>query len=185
MMSEFSNGWFAAALDASVKALLLVAIASILISLLRVRDSNLKHRVFSVVLLGMLLLPAASMVLPAYLLPVSDFGLARRNPFAGKALSSSAPADNVQAGNGVGPKADSRAQVIAAYGMGKSLQDAEASSGGKASVSSKFSSDNPSGAVHGIEQANHSPNMANARSDATPASGQASLGFLAQALLFI
>ena len=50
--------------DLSVKVLLLVAIAGVALRFLRIRDSNARHRVWTGVLTGMLLLPALALVLP-------------------------------------------------------------------------------------------------------------------------
>ena len=64
-MFQISNQWMLFLLDVSTKALLLAVIAGIALKLLRLRDSNVRHRVWSSVLAGMLLLPLLALVLPA------------------------------------------------------------------------------------------------------------------------
>ena len=68
-MFEISNQWLLFVLDLSVKSLVLVIVAGIAMKLFRVRDSNLKHRIWSGVLIGMLTLPLLGYLLPA--IPVS------------------------------------------------------------------------------------------------------------------
>ncbi|MCG8653475.1 MAG: hypothetical protein MI861_26790, partial [Pirellulales bacterium] len=64
-MFESSPQWLIFGLDLSIKAILLVAIAGLVLRLLRVRDSNLRHRVWTGVVGGMLLLPWLALTLPA------------------------------------------------------------------------------------------------------------------------
>ena len=51
-------------LDVSIKAILLAGIAVLVLKLFRLRDPNVRHRVWSVVLAGMLLLPLLALALP-------------------------------------------------------------------------------------------------------------------------
>ena len=69
-MSELTHQWLMTTLDASVKVILLALIAITAIYLLRIRDSNLRHRLLVGVLLGMLLLPVVSPSLSLSGLPV-------------------------------------------------------------------------------------------------------------------
>ena len=68
-MFEISNQWLLFVLDLSAKSLVLALVASIAMKLFRLRDSNLRHRIWSGVLIGMLALPLLSCSLPA--IPVS------------------------------------------------------------------------------------------------------------------
>ena len=68
-MSDLTYQWLVTTLDASVKAVLLALIACAAIYLLRIRDSNLRHRMWVGVLLGMLLLPIVSPLMPALYFP--------------------------------------------------------------------------------------------------------------------
>ncbi len=61
--------WLIVAVDVSVKAVVLAAIASLTLRLLRLRDSNLRHRMWTGVLIGMLVLPALSQTVPGLQLP--------------------------------------------------------------------------------------------------------------------
>ena len=69
-MFQISNQWMLFLLDVSTKALLLAVVAGIALKLLKLRDSNIRHRVWSGVLAGMLLLPVLSLVLPTIPLSV-------------------------------------------------------------------------------------------------------------------
>ncbi len=68
-MSDLSMQWLIVFVDASAKAALVALVAATGLALLRVRDSNLRHRVWTGVLCGMLLLPALTQVVPALRLP--------------------------------------------------------------------------------------------------------------------
>jgi beta-lactamase regulating signal transducer with metallopeptidase domain/protocatechuate 3,4-dioxygenase beta subunit/5-hydroxyisourate hydrolase-like protein (transthyretin family) len=68
-MFDLSIQWLISACDASLKALLLGLAAAALLRVLRVRDSNLRHRVWIGVLGGMLALPFLAQVVPALRLP--------------------------------------------------------------------------------------------------------------------
>lgn len=63
-MFQISNQWMLFLLAVSVKALLLAGIAGLSLKLLKLQDSNVKHRVWSGVLAGMLLLPLLALILP-------------------------------------------------------------------------------------------------------------------------
>ena len=70
-MSELSIQWLIVFVDASVKAALVALVAAAGLALLRVRDSNLRHRVWTGVLCGMLLLPLLTQIVPALRLPIT------------------------------------------------------------------------------------------------------------------
>lgn len=69
-MFQISSQWMLFLLDISVKALLLAGIAGLSLKLLNVQDSNIRHRVWSGVLAGMLLLPLLALALPTIPLSV-------------------------------------------------------------------------------------------------------------------
>jgi protocatechuate 3,4-dioxygenase beta subunit len=69
IMSDVSIQWLIVFVDASVKAVLVALVVATGLALLRVRDSNLRHRVWTGVLCGMLLLPALTPIVPALRLP--------------------------------------------------------------------------------------------------------------------
>ncbi len=58
-----------ALLTVSFKAILLALMAALCLASLRIRDSNVHHRVWTIVLLGMLVLPVLGNALPAFLIP--------------------------------------------------------------------------------------------------------------------
>lgn len=68
-MLTYSLQWLVLAVDAGVKSLLLALTAAIVIRVLRLRDSQVRHRVWTGVLAGMLLLPVLSQVVPVLQLP--------------------------------------------------------------------------------------------------------------------
>src|SRR5258708_11077401 len=70
-MSGLSIQWLIVFVDASLKAALVALVAAAGLALLRVRDSNLQHRVWTGVLCGMLLLPALTQIVPALRLPIT------------------------------------------------------------------------------------------------------------------
>jgi beta-lactamase regulating signal transducer with metallopeptidase domain/protocatechuate 3,4-dioxygenase beta subunit len=70
-MSDLSIQWLIVFVDASVKAALVALVAAAGLSLLRVHDSNLRHRAWMGVLCGMLLLPVLTQVIPTLRLPFS------------------------------------------------------------------------------------------------------------------
>jgi beta-lactamase regulating signal transducer with metallopeptidase domain/protocatechuate 3,4-dioxygenase beta subunit len=69
-MFELCVRWLAWGLDTSLKALLVALVAATLLKLLRFRDSNIRHRVWTGVLAGMLALPVLSPLMPALRLPL-------------------------------------------------------------------------------------------------------------------
>src|SRR5262245_60198417 len=69
-MFELCVRWLAWGLDTSLKAALVALAAAALLKLLRFRDSNLRHRVWTGVLAGMLLLPVLTQLMPALRLPL-------------------------------------------------------------------------------------------------------------------
>ena len=73
-MSEQS--WLLLLIDVSVKSLFLAAVAWVMLAMLRVKNSNVRHRVWSAVLCAMLLLPLLVPVTPTIPLPgwlIPDF----------------------------------------------------------------------------------------------------------------
>src|SRR6516225_2206242 len=70
-MLELCLRCFIVGLDASLKAALLALLAAAAIRLLRIRDSNVRHRVWAGVLGGMLVLPAITPLVPALGLPLA------------------------------------------------------------------------------------------------------------------
>ena len=68
-MHQFAQAWLALIVDISIKSLLLAVVAGLVLFLLRVRDANLRHRVWTAVLIGMLTMPALVYVTPAVPLP--------------------------------------------------------------------------------------------------------------------
>lgn len=96
-MTPFTNQWLEAALDASLKTFVLAALALLLTNLLRIRDSNVKHRLMSGVLLGMLIMPAASMFLPALRLPIAALNVGANEADASDPFSAAASIDDGRA----------------------------------------------------------------------------------------
>src|SRR4029450_11351229 len=82
-------------LDTSLKAALVALAAAALLKLLRFHDSNLRHRAWTGVLAGMLLLPVLTPLMPALrlpLLPSPDWLLAwTADPAAAAATAEAAP----------------------------------------------------------------------------------------------
>ena len=70
-MLSLSNTWLALLFGVSVKSLLLALVAGAALVVLRVRNTNVRHRVWTGVLLGMIALPALTMVVPSLPLPAS------------------------------------------------------------------------------------------------------------------
>ena len=69
-MSGLSVAWLSLLVDLAVKTTLLWAVAWVALKLLRIRDSNVQHRVWSGVLAGMLCLPLLVTLLPSVPLPL-------------------------------------------------------------------------------------------------------------------
>ena len=74
-MSFLTTPWLTTALDSSIKTIVLVSVVLVLIRLLRLRNSDLKHRVWAGVTLGMLAMPLASICLPALWSPAIELTL--------------------------------------------------------------------------------------------------------------
>ncbi len=70
-MFDLAVQWLIVTVDISVKAMVLAAIAMLSLRLLKLDDSNLRHRTWTGVLIGMLLLPVLSQTLPTLQLPVA------------------------------------------------------------------------------------------------------------------
>jgi len=70
-MFDLTVQWLIVTIDISVKAMVLAAIAVLSLRLLNLHDSNLRHRTWTGVLIGMLLLPVLSQTLPTLQLPVA------------------------------------------------------------------------------------------------------------------
>lgn len=70
-MLSLSNTWLALLLDVSVKSLLLALVAGAGLVFFRVRNANVRHRVWTGVLLGMIVLPVLTMIVPRLPLPAS------------------------------------------------------------------------------------------------------------------
>src|SRR3954464_4892489 len=70
-MSYISVHWLILALNTSLQVSLLAAIAMLLLRVFKVHDSNLRHRAWTGVLVGMLALPAFARLGPPVGLPVS------------------------------------------------------------------------------------------------------------------
>ena len=68
-MLNFSQAWLVFMVDVSLKALLLFAATGLCLLALRLRDTNLRHRVWTAVLVGMLAMPLLVGVTPAIPLP--------------------------------------------------------------------------------------------------------------------
>ena len=69
VIREATNLWFVCALDVSVKALMLALVAALVLKLTRIANPNLRHRVWTGILLAMLALPVLSQLLPSLRLP--------------------------------------------------------------------------------------------------------------------
>lgn len=68
-MLNLSIEWLIIIANASLRTVLIVCIAMLALRLLRLRDANVRHRVWSGVMVGMLSLPLLSVVLPPVFLP--------------------------------------------------------------------------------------------------------------------
>lgn len=71
-MFEISTQWLLIVLDLSARSLALTIVAGMAMKLLRVSDPNVRHRIWTSVLVGMLALPLLSYSLPAIPLSVSQ-----------------------------------------------------------------------------------------------------------------
>src|SRR5262245_19586150 len=79
-MFSLSLQWLVLALDTSLKAALIALLAAAALRAMKLRDSNVRHRVWTGVLLGMLLLPVLARMIPALRLPL-PFRLDRLTAF--------------------------------------------------------------------------------------------------------
>ncbi len=70
-MSALIETSLSALLVVSLKAILLALLAAIWLVALRIRDSNVHHRVWTAILLAMLFLPALESVTPSLPLPTT------------------------------------------------------------------------------------------------------------------
>ncbi|MCA9186228.1 MAG: M56 family metallopeptidase [Pirellulaceae bacterium] len=68
-MDRFAYLWLGLFVDVSIKSLLLAGVAGVLLRVFRVRDANLRHRVWLGVMIGMLLMPVLVPLTPAIPLP--------------------------------------------------------------------------------------------------------------------
>src|SRR5450432_3072634 len=68
-MHQLAQAWLVLIIDISIKSMLLAGVAGLALFTLRLRDTNLQHRVWTAVLLGMLAMPALVYVTPAVPLP--------------------------------------------------------------------------------------------------------------------
>jgi len=66
---ETASLWLVSAMDVSVKAMLLALLAGMALKLTRIADPNLRHRVWTGILVAMLALPVLSQILPSLRLP--------------------------------------------------------------------------------------------------------------------
>lgn len=69
-MFQVSNQWIFFGLDISLKVIVLAAFAACTMKLIRIRDPNVRHRVWTGVVGGMLMLPLLALVLPSVPLAV-------------------------------------------------------------------------------------------------------------------
>src|SRR5262245_59758460 len=91
-MFSLSLQWLVLALDTSLKAALIALLAAAALRAMKLRDSNVRHRVWTGVLLGMLLLPVLARMIPALRLPL-PFKLDRLTAFQLDDLDSPLAAD--------------------------------------------------------------------------------------------
>ncbi len=70
--SEHSIGWLAALLDASVKSIVVFALAAVLSLALKRSSAALRHLMWSLAVVGCLCLPVISVTLPSWWLPVAS-----------------------------------------------------------------------------------------------------------------
>ena len=66
---EAASLWLVSAMDVSVKAMLLALLAGVALKLTRIADPNLRHRVWTGILMAMLAMPVLSQLLPSLRLP--------------------------------------------------------------------------------------------------------------------
>ena len=68
-MHTLAQNWLGMSIDISIKSIVLAAAAAFAMFALRLRDTNLRHRIWTAVLLGMLAMPLLVCVTPAVPLP--------------------------------------------------------------------------------------------------------------------
>src|SRR5262245_5661417 len=68
-MHHLAQAWLSLIIDISIKSILLAGVAALVLLALRLRDTNLRHRVWTAVLVGMLAMPALVYITPAVPLP--------------------------------------------------------------------------------------------------------------------
>ena len=68
-MHTLAQDWLGMSIDISIKSIVLAAAAALAMFALRLRDTNLRHRIWTAVLLGMLAMPLLVCVTPAVPLP--------------------------------------------------------------------------------------------------------------------
>ena len=68
-MVQFSNAWLSLLVDVSLKSLALGAFAAVTLAILRIRNMNIRHRVWTAVLVGMVSFPLLVHVTPSVPLP--------------------------------------------------------------------------------------------------------------------
>ena len=69
VIEEAASLWLVSAMDVSVKAMVLALLAGMALKLTRIADPNLRHRVWTGILIAMLALPGLSQLLPSLQLP--------------------------------------------------------------------------------------------------------------------
>jgi len=69
VIEEAASRWLVSAMDVSAKAMVLALLAGMALKLTRVADPNLRHRVWTGILIAMLALPVLSQLLPSLRLP--------------------------------------------------------------------------------------------------------------------
>ena len=100
--SEHSIGWLAALLDASVKSILVFALAAVLNLVLKRGSAAFRHLMWSLAVVGCLCLPVISVTLPSWWLPVVSRTIA---------LSESAPGFEGKPNAPRLPSADDRGEI--------------------------------------------------------------------------
>ena len=73
MFSE-SQTWLLLLADVSIKVLLLAIIAAVAITLLRIKNDHIRHRIWTAVTIGMLLMPVLVHVVPGLAIPIAGLG---------------------------------------------------------------------------------------------------------------
>ncbi len=92
-MINQSQAWFLLLVDVSIKVVFLALFAAAGMAILRVKNNHIRHRVWTVVLLGMLLMPALVQVVPSLAAPFPVPAFLRR-PTESVAVSKSEPREH-------------------------------------------------------------------------------------------